>query len=204
MVHILVAEDNTNLGILLQAKLSQAGYKVFLAEDGQAALDFLDREHIDLVISDILMPRVDGYELIEAIRSTDWRMPILILSAKEQFDDKKKGFQLGIDDYIVKPVNLKELLLRVEALLRRAHIARDHKIAWGDFAADADSLTITIAGEVQQLPKKEFLLLFKLLQYPKQIFTRQQIMDEIWGMDSETDERTVDNHIKRLRRRLGE
>ena len=203
MLHTLVAEDDKNLRRLMAAYLEQSGYEVYHAEDGEAALSILDSTHIDLIISDIMMPNMDGYELIEELRNAGFTLPVLMVTAKETFEDKKKGFLVGTDDYMVKPIDMDEMLLRVAALLRRANIANEHKLQLGDgVLLDYDSLTVRAHGKLFELPKKEFYLLFKLLSYPKKIFTRQQLMDEIWGMDAEADERTVDVHIKRLREKF--
>ncbi|MDF2535801.1 MAG: response regulator with CheY-like receiver domain and winged-helix DNA-binding domain [Bacillales bacterium] len=202
MIQILVVEDNRNLTLLMKTRLEQSGYKVFEAKNGQEALDLLDSQHIDLMISDIMMPVMDGFELIEILREAKYNMPILVTTAKMGFEDKEKGFRLGTDDYMVKPVDMNEMLLRVAALLRRAKISNEHKISLGELVLDYDTLSLTGPGVQIELPKKEFLLLFKLLSYPKQIFTRQQLMTEIWGMDSDTDERTVDSHIKKLRKKI--
>ncbi|MBC5649283.1 response regulator transcription factor [Christensenella tenuis] len=203
MFHILVAEDDKNLRRLMAAYLEQEGYEVYHAEDGEAALSILDSTHIDLIISDIMMPNMDGYELVEELRTAGFTIPVLMVTAKEAFEDKKKGFLVGTDDYMVKPIDMDEMLLRVAALLRRANIANEHKLQLGDdVLLDYDSLTVRAHGKLFELPKKEFYLLFKLLSYPKKIFTRQQLMDEIWGMDAEADERTVDVHIKRLREKF--
>ena len=203
MFHILVAEDDKNLRRLMAAYLEQSGYEVYHAEDGEAALSILDSTHIDLIISDIMMPNMDGYELIEELRNAGFTLPVLLVTAKDTFEDKKKGFLVGTDDYMVKPIDMDEMLLRVAALLRRANIANEHKLQLGDgVLLDYDSLTVRAHGKLFELPKKEFYLLFKLLSYPKKIFTRQQLMDEIWGMDAEADERTVDVHIKRLREKF--
>ncbi|WP_346979916.1 response regulator transcription factor [Christensenella minuta] len=197
MFHILVAEDDKNLRRLMAAYLEQSGYEVYHAEDGEAALSILDSTHIDLIISDIMMPNMDGYELIEELRNAGFTLPVLMVTAKETFEDKKKGFLVGTDDYMVKPIDMDEMLLR------RANIANEHKLQLGDgVLLDYDSLTVRAHGKLFELPKKEFYLLFKLLSYPKKIFTRQQLMDEIWGMDAEADERTVDVHIKRLREKF--
>lgn len=202
MFQILVVEDNQNLSLLMKARLEHAGYKVIKAENGREALDILDYHHVDLIISDIMMPILDGFELIKNLREANYNMPILVITAKESFEDKEKGFRLGTDDYMVKPVDMNEMLLRVSALLRRAKISNEHKITMGNLVLDYDTLSLTGPDVQIELPKKEFLLLFKLLSYPKQIFTRQQLMSEIWGFDSETDERTVDSHIKKLRKKI--
>ena len=202
MFHILVVEDNANTRKLMQAVLSQNGYEPILACDGEEALEMLDRKHVDLIVLDIMMPRMDGYEFTETLRASGCEIPILMVTAKEKPADKHKGFQIGTDDYMVKPVDEEEMLLRIAALLRRARIVNDHKLAIGDTVLDYDSLTVTSALGVMELPKKEFMLLFKLLSYQNKIFTRRQLMDEIWDMDSESDDRTVDVHINRLRDRF--
>ena len=202
MINILVAEDDNALRRVIQTVLEKNGFTVFLAKDGQEALDILDSEHIDLIISDVMMPNIDGYELTRELRDADYNQPILLITAKERFEDKQEGFYAGADDYMVKPVNMDEMLLRVGALLRRAKIANEHRLTYGETTLDYDSLTVTAGDKSWQLPQKEFYLLFKLLSYPNKIFTRIQLMDEIWGMDSETDERTVDVHINRLRDRF--
>jgi len=202
MFNIMIVEDNTNIRKLMKARLEQEGYAVLQAENGEAALDVLDNHHIDLIISDIMMPYMDGYELTKSLREADFNMPILMVTAKEAFEDKEKGFLSGTDDYMVKPIDVNEMILRVAALLRRARIAAEHKIIIGDVVLNYDTLTVTTKDKVYELPKKEFYLLFKLLSYPKQIFTRQQLMDEIWGMDVDIDERTVDGHIKKIRKKF--
>lgn len=202
MLKILIVEDNPSMKKLMKARLVQEGYLVFEAENGSKALTVLETEHVDLIISDVMMPEMDGFELIELLRSSGSQVPILVITAKDSFEDKEKGFQLGTDDYMVKPIHMNEMLLRVGALLRRAKIATDRKLMFKDVILDYDQLTVTIQNESWELPKKEFYLLFKLLSYPKQIFTRQQLMDEIWGMETEVDERVVDNHIKKLRKRF--
>ncbi|NCB53014.1 MAG: response regulator transcription factor [Clostridia bacterium] len=199
MVNILVVEDDDTLRHIICAVLSKNGYVAFPATDGQNALKVLEREHIDLIISDIMMPVMDGYDLTRALRDSGYALPILLVTARESFEDKKRGFLAGTDDYMVKPIDLNEMILRVGALLRRAKIANEHRLICGSSVLDYDSLTVTVGGAVTPLPQKEFLLLFKLLSYPGKIFTRSQLMDEIWGVDSETDERTVDVHVNRLR-----
>ncbi|QUH25742.1 response regulator transcription factor [Serpentinicella alkaliphila] len=202
MVNILVVEDDKNLQKLMTAVLKQSGYNVIVARDGEEALDEMSTSHVDLLISDIMMPTMDGYTLIDTLRKANYTLPILMVTAKETFDDKRKGFLVGTDDYMVKPIDMDEMLLRVAALLRRSRIINENKLKIGDVELDNNTLTISRNNEIILLPKKEFYLLFKLLSYPKQIFTRQQLMDEIWGMDTEADERTVDVHIKRLREKL--
>ncbi|MDO0822130.1 response regulator transcription factor [Desulfosporosinus nitroreducens] len=202
MFPILVVEDNENLRMLMKTRLEQAGYKVLQAQNGQEALKILEDQHVDLIISDIMMPLMDGFELIESLREANYSMPILMVTAKEGFEDKEKGFRLGTDDYMVKPIDMNEMILRVAALLRRAKITNEHKIVIGEIVLDYDNLSINGPDLHIELPKKEFLLLFKLLSYPKRIFTRQQLMSEIWGLDTDIDERTVDSHIKKLRKKF--
>ena len=188
--------------MFLSAVLENAGYTVFTACDGEDALGVMDREHVDLVVLDIMMPKMDGYEFTRTLRESDNNLPILMVSAKQLPADKHKGFLVGTDDYITKPIDDEEMLYRIKALLRRAKIASDRKIEIGEVVLDYDSLTVSRAGEVQELPQKEFLLLYKLLSYPGKIFTRIQLMDEIWGAESDTGWETVTVHIGRLRKRF--
>ncbi|MTI47157.1 MAG: response regulator transcription factor [Firmicutes bacterium] len=202
MVNILVVEDDRNLQKLMRAVLRQQGYNVLSANDGGEALEIIDKSHVDLVISDIMMPNMNGFDLTEALRKSNYNLPILMITAKETLEDKRKGFLVGTDDYMVKPIDMDEMGFRVAALLRRSRIANEARLSIGEIELNYDTLTVKSKEESVLLPKKEFYLLFKLLSYPKQIFTRQQIMDEIWGMDVDTDERTVDVHIKRLREKF--
>ncbi len=202
MFNILVAEDNADMRELFCTVLEQNGYKAFPAADGEEALDVMDREYIDLIIADIMMPRMNGYELTEELRRSKYTLPILMVTAKDQIYDMERGFHSGTDDYMVKPVNMRELILRVEALLRRAKISSEKKITVGSTVLDYDAMTVTVNGVESTLPQKEFYLLYKLLSYPNKIFTRQQLMDEIWGMYTESDERTINTHINRLRDRF--
>ncbi|MCL2574337.1 MAG: response regulator transcription factor [Defluviitaleaceae bacterium] len=202
MLRILVVDDDKNIRRLIEAYLVQAGFEVLLAKNGQEALDIMDQKHLDMIVADIMMPFIDGYELVSDIRHLDDKIPILMITAKDAFEDKKRAFTIGADDYITKPIDLDEMLLRIQALLRRAKISSEQKIDLGDFCINAELRTVTRDGDVLDLPKKEFDLLFKLLSYPKKIFTRRQLMDEIWGMESAADERTVDVHIKRLREKF--
>ena len=201
MFNILVIEDNKNMRKLICATLKRNGYSTFEAEDGEVGLDVLDSTHIDLIICDIMMPNMDGYEFTETLRDGHCEIPIIIVTAKEQLEDKKKGFSIGADDYMVKPIDFEELILRIGAILRRSKIVNDHKITIGNTVLDYNSLSVTSNGECNTLPKKEFYLLFKLVSSPDTIFTRRQLLDEIWGMESMADERTVDVHIKRIRER---
>ncbi|HPB16979.1 MAG: response regulator transcription factor [Clostridia bacterium] len=202
MFNILIVEDDKNLRRLIGTVLKQNGFNVLSANDGEQALDILDSTKADLIICDIMMPNMDGYELTRSLREANYNMPILMITAKDTMEDKRKGFVSGTDDYMVKPINIDEMLLRINALLRRSKITTEHRIEVGEVILDYDTLSVQSAAETIILPKKEFMLLFKLMSYPKKIFTRQQLMDEIWGLDSETDERTVDVHIKRLREKL--
>ena len=202
MFHILVVDDDKNTRRLLQAVLEREKYTVSLAENGEDALDVLDREHIDLIVLDIMMPKMDGYEFTKTLRESGSEMPILMVSAKQLPTDRHKGFLVGTDDYITKPIDEDEMLLRIKALLRRAKIASERKIEFSDVVLDYDSLTVSRKGETIELPQKEFLLLYKLLTYPGKIFTRIQLMDEIWGSESETGWETVTVHIGRLRKRF--
>lgn len=186
----------------MQAVLEDAHYTVTTAKDGAEALDILGREHIDLIVLDVMMPEMDGYELTRELRDVQDNIPILMVSAKQLPADKKKGFLVGTDDYMTKPVDEEEMLLRIHALLRRAKIVSEQKIVIGDVVLDYNSMTVTGHGKTQELPQKEFLLLYKLLSYPGQIFTRIQLMDEIWGVDSDTGWETVTVHIGRLRKRF--
>ena len=187
---------------LMAAVLKQNGYEPILACDGEEALDVLDKKHVDLVVLDIMMPRMDGYAFTEELRASGSELPILMVTAKESPADKKKGFLIGTDDYMTKPVDEEEMLLRIAALLRRSRIANEHRLEVGGTLLMYDELSVTKDGQSQELPRKEFLLLYKLLSYPGKIFTRRQLMDDIWDMDSESDERTVDVHINRLRDRF--
>ena len=202
MFHILVVDDDKNTRLFLAALLEDAGYTVTSAVNGEDALKKMDCAHIDLVVLDIMMPHMDGYEFTRLIRESDATLPILMVSAKQLPADKHKGFAVGTDDYITKPIDEEEMLYRIKALLRRAKIATERRITVGDVTLDYDSLTVTRGDIVQELPQKEFLLLYKLLSYPGKIFTRIQLMDEIWGADSETGWETVTVHIGRLRRRF--
>lgn len=202
MFRILIVEDDQKLNKLFSTVLNRSGYQTFSAFDGVQALSLLDTEYVDLIISDIMMPGIDGYELTQSLRESNYSVPILMITAKDTFEDKEKGFLSGTDDYMVKPVNVNEMVLRVKALLRRAKIMSDRKIVLGETTLEYDSLSIINNEQETFLPLKEFYLLYKLLSFPGKIFTRQQLMDEIWGMDTETEERTVDVHINRIRERF--
>lgn len=204
MFTVLIAEDNADMRELFATVLTEHGYRCITAADGEKALDIMDKEYIDLVVADIMMPNTDGYELTRAIRSSTNDIPILIVTAKDSFEDIKMGFRTGGDDYMIKPINVNELVLRVEALLRRAKISSEKRIVLGSTILDYDAMTVTLHGKEMILPQKEFYLLYKLLSYPNKIFTRPQLMDEIWGMFSESDERTVNTHINRLREKFSD
>ena len=202
MFHVLVVDDDKNTRLLMRALLEGAHYTVTLAANGAEALSAMERNHVDLVVLDLMMPRMDGYEFTRELRAASNDLPILMVSAKQLPDDRKKGFLAGIDDFMVKPVDEEELLLRIKALLRRAKIASERRIVLGDVVLDYDTLSVSRGGETTVLPQKEFLLLYKLLSYPGKIFTRIELMDEIWGADSETGWETVTVHVGRLRRRF--
>ncbi len=202
MFNILIVEDDTNSRRLMCTVLEQYGYTAIPATDGIDALDVLDKKHIDLIILDIMMPRMDGFEFTDTLRKSGCNIPILMVSAKMSPVDKRKGFIIGTDDYMTKPIDEEEMVLRVGALLRRSKIASERKITIGNTVLVYDSFSVESGETKHELPQKEFLLLFKLLSYPNKIFTRRQLMDEIWDMDSESDERTVDVHISRLRDRF--
>lgn len=202
MFNILVVDDDKNTRLFLRAVLEGDGYAVFTAENGEDALEVLDREYIDLCVLDVMMPKMDGYAFTKELRQNENDLPILMVSAKQLPQDKRQGFIVGTDDYMVKPLDEQELLLRIKALLRRSRIVHERKIQIGEVTLDYDSMTVTRGDTVMELPPKEFLLLYKLLSYPGKIFTRIQLMDEIWGADSDTGWETVTVHIGRLRKRF--
>lgn len=199
MFNVLIVEDDQKLNQLIKTTLIKNGYNAYTAKDGDEGIDVFDNNYIDLIVSDIMMPNADGYELADAVRKRNANIPILFVSAKDKYEDKQKGFQIGIDDYMVKPIDLNELLLRISALLRRAQIANERKLTVGSTVLDYDTMTVIRDGSEIILPQKEFKLLFKLLSFPNKIFTRTQLMDEFWGLYSESLERTVDVHVTRLR-----
>ena len=202
MFQILIVEDDRNTARLMKAVLRHAGYEIYEAENGADALKVTDKQHIDLIVLDVMMPVMDGYEFTEQLRSVGDNTPILMVTAKDLPEEKCKGFLVGTDDYMVKPVNEEELVLRIRALLRRSKIANERKLCIGKVTLDYDSLTVSREGFSQTLPQKEFHLLYKLLSYPDKIFTRLQLMDEIWGMESNSLDTTVNVHVTRLRRRF--
>ena len=202
MFKILIAEDDRELRQLFQHVLVKNGYTVTGVSNGAEALEAIDAGYYDLIISDIMMPKVDGYELVRSIREAGQNTPVMMITAKDAFDDMRLGFLSGTDDYMVKPVNVNEMVLRVSALLRRAQMTSEHRQVIGNTVLECDSLTVRSGGESMTLPQKEFMLLYKMVSFPGRIFTRQQLMDEIWGYDSDTDTHTVDVHIGRLRERF--
>ena len=202
MFHIVVIDDDRNTRKLMQAVLEAEGYSVYTAENGEDALAVMDREHVDLAVLDLMMPKMDGYAFTRALREVDNTLPVLMVSAKQTAASRKEGFIAGIDDYMTKPVDEEEMLLRIKALLRRAQIASERRIVIGEVCLDYDSRTVTRGDQAITLPHKEFLLLYKLLSYPGRVFTRIQIMDEVWGIRSETGWETITVHINRLRKRF--
>ena len=202
MLKILIVEDDRELRQLFSHVLTRQGYSVIGASDGIEALKIIDGDYFDLIISDVMMPGMDGFELAESLRNAGIMTPILMITARDSFDDMRRGFLSGTDDYMVKPINVNEMVLRVGALLRRAQMINDRRQVIGSTVMECDSLTVSVAGESMILPQKEFMLLYKMTAYPGKIFTRQQLMDEIWGYDSESDTHTVDVHIGRLRDRF--
>ena len=204
MFNILVVEDEQALRTLFCTVLSKNGYAYFEAEDGAEALAILDKQYIDLMISDVMMPNMDGYELVKNIRDGGYHMPVLMITAKDAFEDIQSGFRAGTDDYMIKPVNVNEMILRVQALLRRARIVNEKKLQFEDMELFYDDLTVNLRGESMVLPQKEFYILYKLLSTPNRVFTKQQLMDEIWGMDTESGTHTLDVHMSRIRDRFKE
>lgn len=202
MFDILVAEDDFKLNRIYCSALQDADFHTFAAYNGEEAMELIAEHPMDLVISDIMMPGMDGYTLTKHLRKDYPEMPILMISAKEEYADKRDGFLAGIDDYMVKPVDLNEMLLRVQALLRRAKIVTDRKLTIGNTVLRYDSYSAEFDGKTVEIPQKEFLVLYKLMSYPGRTFTRRQLMDEFWGWESDSEERTVDVHINRLRERL--
>lgn len=201
MATILIVEDDKNTRLLTSARL-KSYYTVKEAEDGAQALEILDHEHIDLIIADIQMPNMNGYELVKELREAGSTVPVIMLTAMHSFEDKKIGFTSGTDDYMTKPINYEELLWRIKALLRRSNIANDHKIVIGDLILNSSTYIIKKGSEEIELAKKEFDLLYKLLSYPGMIFTKAQLMDEIWGYDTDSDETTIKTHVNRLRNKF--
>lgn len=202
MFNVLVVEDDSELRELFSTVLENNGYKAFQAKDGEEALDVIDVQYIDLIVTDIMMPNMDGYELVKELREADYQMPVLMITAKNTAADKQEGFRVGTDDYMVKPIDVNEMIWRIEALLRRAQMVNSRKITIGATELNCDTLTATRGNVSIELPQKEFYLLYKLASQPDRIFTRKQIMDDIWGVESETDPHSVDVHVSRLRERF--
>lgn len=204
MLKILIAEDDRELRRLFAHILIKNGYSVKEVSNGQEALDAMDNDYYDLIISDIMMPVMDGYEFVRSLRDAGDNTPVMMITAKDAFDDMRLGFLSGSDDYMIKPVNVNEMVLRVQALLRRAQMINERKQTIGGTVLECDTFTVTTGSESIVLPQKEFMLLYKMSSYPGRIFTRQQLMDDIWGYDSDSDTHTVDVHIGRLRDRFKE
>ena len=204
MFNILLVEDDDNLRRLMATVLKRSRFNVFQAANGKEAIDLADNNHIDLMVCDIMLPEVNGYEVTRSIREFNDRLPVIMVTSLETLDDKRRGFLSGADDYMVKPIDTDELIMRINALLRRAKATNERRISFGALEIDMDSMTVNYDGQLITLPKKEFFLLFKLLSMPDHIFTRTALMDELWGPDSDTDVRTIDVHVKRLRERLEE
>ena len=202
MLKLLIAEDDRELRQLFSHVLTKNGYSVNGVANGQEALDAMEKEYYDLIISDIMMPVVDGYELVRMLRDAGDTTPVLMITAKDSCDDMRTGFLSGTDDYMVKPINVNEMVLRVQALLRRAQMINERRLVIGNTTLEVDSLTVRTETESYILPQKEFMLLYKMASFPGKIFTRQQLMDEIWGYENESDTHTVDVHIGRLRERF--
>ena len=202
MFNILVAEDDASACRLMCEVLRQAGYQPFPAGDGAQALALMEHRHIDLAVVDLTMPQMDGLTFTRTVREGGSSLPILMVTARVAQADKREGFRAGTDDYMVKPINIGEMVLRVSALLRRAQMASERRQVIGGTVMECDSLSVTVDGESMVLPQKEFMLLYKMASFPGRIFTRQQLMDDIWGYDSSTDTHTVDVHIARLRERF--
>lgn len=201
MVTILVVEDNKNTRILTEAKLKKY-YNIVTAENGEQALEIFYERPIDLIVADIMMPVMDGYEMLKELRNAHEDVPILFITAKSTFNDKKKGFELGIDDYITKPIDYEELLLRIKAILRRSNISTKLKINIGKFEMEENNYSVRYIDNSIELTKKEFELLFKLLSYPNQVMTKMQLLEDIWGYESNSSEDTIKTHINKIRHKL--
>ena len=202
MFNILVVEDDKNLRKLITTYLQRNKYNTYEATNGEEALNVLDQSYIDLIVSDIMMPKMDGYELIKSLREAKYDVPILIITAKSEIEDKKEGFLLGADDYMVKPIDIEEMLLRIQVLLRRSKSASEKKIQIGDLLLNYNQLSVIKKDKVYNLAQKEFYLFYNLLSTPNTIFTRQELIEEVWGLESDSDYRTVDVHIKRIREKM--
>lgn len=202
MYKVLIAEDDRELLQLFTHVLTRQGYSVKGVTNGKEALNAIDNDYFDIILSDIMMPVMDGYELVRQLRADGNITPVMMITAKDAFDDMRMGFLSGTDDYMIKPVNVNEMVLRIQALLRRAQMINDRRLVIGNTVLECDTFTVTSDNEIIVLPQKEFMLLYKMASYPGRIFTRQQLMDEIWGYDSDSDTHTVDVHIGRLRERF--
>jgi len=202
MFRVLIAEDDEELSNLFQRVLIKNGYSVTGVSNGKEALEALENDYYDIIISDIMMPVMDGYRLVRNLRDAGNTIPVMMITAKDAFDDMRLGFMSGTDDYMIKPVNVNEMVIRVGALLRRAKMMSEHRQSIGDTVLENDTFTVISDGQKYILPQKEFLLLYKMASYPGRIFTRQQLMDEVWGYESETDTHTVEVHIGRLREKF--
>ncbi len=199
MINILIVEDDEQIRKLFYTVISENGYNAITATDGINAFDVLDETNIDLIVSDVMMPRMDGFEMVENLRAAGYKMPILLITAKDTLFDKRKGFRAGTDDYMVKPVDVNEMIWRIEALLRRSQVLVDNILCVGGTTFNQDTYIVESANEKIELPQKEFNLLFKLVSSPDKIFTRRKLMDHVWGIDTESDTHTLDVHISRLR-----
>ena len=199
MIRILVLEDDARLNRTVCTYLNDSGFQAKGCLDATSAYDELYNSLYDLIISDIMMPGIDGFEFAENVRRVNRHIPILFMSARDDLPSKQRGFQLGIDDYMVKPIDLDELLLRVRALLRRANIEMERKVTVGNLVLDADAVSATVGGEEVPVTTREFNILYKLLSYPNKTFSRAQLMDEFWGIETETSLRAVDVYITKLR-----
>lgn len=204
MFNILVVEDDKNLRKLVTTCLKRENYQTFEATNGLDALDIMDTNYIDLIVTDVMMPEMDGYELTKELRTSKYNVPILLITAKSTLEDKKEGFLAGADDYMVKPIDIEELVLRVKALLKRSNRVNEKKIQIGKLVLDYNQLSVKKGEKIYQLAQKEFYLLYKLLGTPNTIFTRQDLIEEIWGLENESEFRTVDVHIKRIREKLSD
>lgn len=204
MFNILVVEDDKNLRKLITTCLKKENYQTYEASNGIEALEIIDKNFTDLIVTDIMMPKMDGFELTKELREAKYNIPILLITAKSTLDDKKEGFLLGADDYMVKPVDIEELILRVKVLLKRSNMTHEKKIEIGNLVLNYNQLSVIKDEKVYRLAQKEFYLLYKLLSTPNTIFTRQELIEEIWGLENESDYRTVDVHIKRIREKLAD
>ena len=202
MFKVLVVEDDVALRQMFCRVLTHSGFQPLDAENAEIALEIMVHEYIDIIITDVMMPGMGGFDFVRTLRSSGYTLPILVITAKDQFADKQTGFSVGADDYMVKPIDVNEMVLRVSALLRRAQSVNERRLMIGNAVLEYDTLSVQTGGQTTSLPQKEFLLLYKLASYPSRIFTRQQIMDDIWGLDTDTEPHTVDVHINRLRDRF--